>query len=173
MKQKVYFFISKEAVERLEKIAPKSHFAKETTNSIIDYFFPKDKYDFEFIDYPLNNSEANYDKILEEDVAPILIGYKEGSDYIEPIKNYKHKYLISPSLNSENNGLYKDITEYDLENTTIVLGESNMDNKTVLKYSAHYPMVLNLIDIEKRSFVETMWSIGIWEKASNNSGNGD
>ena len=70
---------------------------------------------------------------------PILIGYRDGANYIEPIKNYKRKYLISPKVFPNSYNELTNVGEYDKENTVCLFGGDEKSVKNAHQYEQHYP----------------------------------
>ncbi len=139
MKQKVIIFTGKHHFKPIDKTTPNGDYDEKALMEIANKIFPSDNYEVDIVDYPKCTSFYNINDIWKEVRTPILIGYKEGANYIKPIKNYKRKYLISPMVfpNSFNEPTKRD--EYDEENTICLFGGDEKSLKNAHKYEEYYP----------------------------------
>ena len=122
MKQTVLIFTGKHHFKPIDKTTPKGYYDEEALKEVVNKCFPSDKFDVHIIDYPKCRCFYSIDQIWKEVRLPILIGYRDGADYIEPIKNYKRKYLISPNVFPNSFNELTNVDEYDKENTVCLFG---------------------------------------------------
>lgn len=139
MKQKVIIFTGKHQIKPIGKKEPEGAYDEAALMKIADKIFPSDKYDVEVVDYPKCRCFYDINNIWKRVRMPILIGFDSGANYIEPIKNYKRKYLISPLVipYSLNDTSHKD--EYDEENTICLFGGDEKSVKNAHLYAQAYP----------------------------------
>ena len=139
MKQTVIIFTGKHHFKPINKTTPNGYYDENKLMEIVNKWFNSDKFDVHIIDYPKCRNFYNFEEIWKEVRLPILIGYRDGANYIEPIKNFKRKYLISPNV-YPNSFYYSDkIDEYDKENTVCLFGGDEKSVKNAHQYEQHYP----------------------------------
>lgn len=130
MKKKVIVFLDKKLDDEQRDIVM---LALEDT-------FPSKKYEVDM--YYYNESRFNMDlnTIWKNERTPILVGYRMGAIYLEDIKNYSKKYLLSPTYN-ENLGLslFYDTDEYDRKNTFVLFSSSERELEIAEKFEDFYP----------------------------------
>ena len=114
-KQSVLVFTDKRAFFSNGHRRPSGDYNKDLVMGELEKIFPSHSYDVGLIDYERHRMFQNINEIWMTVRTPILIGCGSGANYIEAIKNYKRKYLISPSIAPSD----LTIDEYDRENTLI------------------------------------------------------
>ena len=142
MKQTVLIFTGKHHFKPIDKTTPKGYYDEEALTEVVNKWFKSDKFDVHIIDFPKCRSFYNFEEIWKEVRLPILIGYRDGANYIEPIKNFKRKYLISPSVYKDYNDSFDksaEIDEYDEENTICLFGGDEKSVKNAHLYESRYP----------------------------------
>ena len=140
MKQTVLIFTGKHHFKPINKTVPNGYYDENKLMEIVNKWFNSDKFDVHIIDYPKCRIFYNFEEIWKEVRLPILIGYRDGANYIEPIKNFKRKYLISPSVYRDDMfDESKEIDEYDKENTVCLFGGDEKSVKNAHQYEQHYP----------------------------------
>lgn len=122
MKQTVLIFTGKHHFIPIGQNIPKGNYDEDALMGVVNKCFHSEKFDVRIIDHPKYKCFYNIDQIWKEVRLPILIGYREGANYIEPIKNFKHKYLISPLVYPNSFNENNPIDEYDDENTVCFFG---------------------------------------------------
>ena len=140
MKQTVIIFTGKHHIKPIGKSTPNGYYDENALMEVVNKWFNSDKFDVHIIDYPKCRCFYNFEQIWKEVRLPILIGYRDGANYIEPIKNFKRKYLISPSVYRDDMfDEAKEIDEYDEENTICLFGADEKSVKNAHKYEKRYP----------------------------------
>ena len=139
MKQTVVIFTGKHHFKPIGRKEPEGAYNEAALLKIVDKIFPSDKYDVEVVDYPKCKCFYNIDDIWKRVRMPILIGYSNGASYIEPIKNYKRKFLISPLVITDSLHHTSHIDEYDEENTICLFGGDEKSLKNARLYAQSYP----------------------------------
>ena len=139
MKQTVLIFTGKHHIKPIGKAIPRGSYDENALTEVVNKWFNSDKFDVQIIDYPQCRCFYNIDQIWKEVRLPILIGYRDGADYIEQIKNYKRKYLISPNFYPDTFYYSDKIDEYDKENTVCLFGGDEKSVKNAHQYEVHYP----------------------------------
>lgn len=117
-KQSVLVFTDKRAFFSNGHRRPSGDYNKDLVMGELEKIFPSHSYDVGLIDYERHRMFQNINEIWMTVRTPILIGCGSGANYIEAIKNYKRKYLISPSIAPSD----LTIDEYDRENTICLFG---------------------------------------------------
>lgn len=163
MKQKVIIFTGKEQFIYIGEKEPKGSYDEKALMEIANKIFPSDNYDVEIVDYPKCNSFHNINDLWKEVRTPILIGYKEGANYIEPIKNYKRKYLISPMVFPNGFNEPTNVEEYDEENTVCLFGGDDKSIKNAHRYEEHYPNTLYEVTDGHLDLCSGMEYLGIFD----------
>ena len=141
MKQTVIIFTGKHHFKPIDKTAPNGYYDENKLMEVVNKWFNSDKFDVHIIDYPKCRCFYNFEQIWKEVRLPILIGYRDGANYIEPIKNFKRKYLISPSVYKDYNDNFDKspaIDEYDEENTICLFGGDEKSIKNAHLYESRY-----------------------------------
>lgn len=115
------------------------------------------------MDYPKCTSFYNINDIWKEVRTPILIGYREGANYIEPIKNYKRKYLISPFIFPNSFNEPTKVDEYDEENTICLFGGDEKSLKNAHRYETVYPYAHSELTDGHLDLCNGMEVIGIFD----------
>lgn len=139
MKQTVLIFTGRYRFMPIDKTTPKGYYDEEALMEVVNKWFKSDKFDVHIIDFPKSQYFRNFEEIWKEVRLPILIGYRDGANYIEPIKNFKRKYLISPSVYPNSSDESKEIDEYDEENTICLFGGDEKSVKNAHLYEKVYP----------------------------------
>ena len=153
MKQTVIIFTGKHHFKPIDKTIPKGYYDENKLMEIVNRWFNSDKFDVHIIDYPKCRIFYNFEEIWKEVRLPILIGYRDGANYIEPIKNFKRKYLISPSVYRDDMfDESKEIDDYDKENTVCLFGGDEKSVKNAHQYEQFYPhthseMAVGMLDL--------------------------
>lgn len=130
MKKKVIVFLDKKLDEENEAIAMLA----------LEDAFPKKKYEVVIYYYNECRFNMDLDAIWKKERTPILVGYRMGAIYLEDIKNYSQKYLISPSYNANlGESLFYDTDEYDRKNTYVLLSSSERELEIAEKFEDFYP----------------------------------
>ena len=138
MKQTVLIFTGKHHFKPIDKTTSKGYYDEEALKEVVNKWFKSDKFDVHIIDYPKCRCFYNIDQIWKEVRLPILIGYGKGADYIEPIKNFKRKYLISPNVFPNSFNELTNVDEYDEENTICLFGSDERSIKNAQCYEKLY-----------------------------------
>lgn len=100
--------------------------------------------------------------ILPHLQSPILIGYGYGAVYLEHIKNYSYKYLISPFWNNGiRDSMFYDLSDYDKENTYCLFGGDSKSKEMAKIYSKHYPKTFNELVEGKLNIIDGIEICGI------------
>ena len=139
MKRTVLIFTGKHHFIPVNKTIHKGSYDENALMEVVNKWFNSDKFDVHIIDYPKCRNFYNFEEIWKEVRLPILIGYGKGADYIEPIKNYKRKYLISPKVFPNSFNELTNVDEYDKENTVCLFGGDEKSVKNAHQYEQHYP----------------------------------
>lgn len=140
-KQKVLVFTDKRAFFRNGHRRPSGDYNLKLVRDELEKLFPADCYDIDLIDYERNRMFFNINEIWKDVRTPILIGCGSGANYIESVKNYRRKYLISPSIAPS------DITidEYDRKNTVCLFGGRKKSIQAAEVYAEYYETVYSQI----------------------------
>lgn len=139
MKQTVIIFTGLHHIKPIGKTTPNGYYDENALTEAVNKWFKSDKFDVRIIDFPKCRCFYNFEEIWKEVRLPILIGYRDGANYIAPIKNFKRKYLISPSVYNDNSDESKEIDEYDEENTICLFGGDEKSVKNAHLYESRYP----------------------------------
>ncbi|MDE7347716.1 MAG: hypothetical protein K2N48_13370 [Muribaculaceae bacterium] len=139
MKQTVIIFTGLHHFKPVDKSTPKGFYYEEALMEVVHKWFKSDRFDVNIIDFPKCRCFYNFEQIWKEVRLPVLIGYRDGANYIEPIKNFKRKYLISPSVYTDSFDESKEIDEYDEENTICLFGGDEKSVKNAYLYETLYP----------------------------------
>ena len=138
MKQTVLIFTGKHHYKPIDMTTPKGYYDENALMEVVNKWFKSDKFDVHIIDYPKCRCFYNFEEIWKEVRLPILIGYREGADYIKPIKNFKRKYLISPNVFPNSFNELTNIDEYEDENTVCLFGGDERSLKNAQSYERVY-----------------------------------
>ncbi len=156
MKETVLVFIN------LRKV--KDQYSDKDILRIVHRSFNHADYDVQLIDYPHCQHFFDLSHIWAEVRNPILIGYKEGANYIEGIKNYSRKYLICPIVYENGYGRPHIPDEYDQANTDCIFGSDKRSLSSAEIYTQYYPSV-NYPGVEgDLSFEKGMESVRILDE---------
>lgn len=163
MKHKVLIFTGKEHFIMNGEKEPYGSYDEKALMQIVNKIFNSDFYDVEIIDYPKCNCFYNINEIWKEVRTPILIGYKEGASYIEPIKNYKRKYLISPMVFPNSFNEPANVDEYEEENTICLFGGDKKSMATAKIYEKCYQYTHSEMTEDHLGLMEGMEQIAVFE----------
>lgn len=136
-KQSVLVFTDKRAFLSNGHRKPSGDYNKDLVMGELEKIFPSNSYDVCLIDYERNRLFWNVNEIWMKVRTPILIGCGSGANYIESIKNYKRKYLISPTIAPSD----LTIDEYDRENTVCLFGGRKKNIQIAKAYAEYYTAV--------------------------------
>lgn len=139
MKKKVIIILDK--ARTVEEIM-KGDFRFEVPDGFIEKvekWFPEKKYDVDIYSREnFRNRNLNY--IWMTLRSPVVIGYGYGAVYLEGVKNYSRKYLISPFWNENiRDSLFDGIDDYDKNNTFCFFGGNPKSLEMAKIYIKHYP----------------------------------
>ncbi len=142
----------------------KEQYCDEDISRIVQRTFNDADYDIRIIDYPNCQNFYDLNEIWAEMRNPILIGYKEGANYIEGIKNYSRKYLICPIVYENGYGRPHIPDEYDQANTDCIFGSDKRSLLSAEIYTQYYQSV-NYPGVEgDLSFEKGMESVRILDE---------
>ncbi len=133
MKETVLVFIS------LRKV--KHQYSDKDISRIVHRSFDHAHYNIQIIDYPDCQHFYDVSSIWSDVRNPILIGYKEGANYIEGVKNYSRKYLICPIVYENGYARPHIPDEYDQAHTDCFFGSDKRSLSSAEIYSQYYQSV--------------------------------
>lgn len=165
MKQKVIIFTGKDISLRGIKKTTKCSYDEKALMEAVLRAFPNNHYEVEIVDYPRCRYFCNIDKIWAKVRMPILIGFGEGAIYINNIKNYRRKYLISPIYN-EHLCLFSEptnIDDYDRDNTHCFFGDNEHSIEIARIFQQHYPNTIAEISEGVLNLIEGVEIVGIYD----------
>lgn len=136
--KKVIIFTEKSAFSGNNK--NEGGYDKKELNCLLDDIFPTADYKRSIRGNPgFILIDINSYWMIER--LPILIGVGMGADYIEPVKNFDIKFLISPSrIYSENL-----IDEYNKERTICLFGGDEKSLESAEYFKKHYKYIITKI----------------------------
>ena len=137
-----------------------------TLKELATEFFPTDTFDVVIFDGLNYDDNIELKKLLKSDDKPILIGYKEGANFIEPIKNYKRKYIVCPYIYSDGSNVPNETTEYDIENTWYMYTNGKDNKKMMLRYIDFYKYIMQIPNLDCEGLCSAMFSIGMCDMYS-------
>lgn len=158
-KQSVLVFTDKRAYISNGHRKPSGDYNKDMVMKELESIFPSHSYDIDLIDYERNRMFWNVNEIWMKVRTPILIGCGSGANYIEAIKNYKRKYLISPAIAPSDLA----IDEYDRENTVCLFGGRKKDIQRAEVYAEYYEVVHSEICGGELEMLEGIRYIGVYD----------
>lgn len=131
---------------------------------ILNSYFASAEYDVRILSYS-DDERAKIDLALSNIRNPILIGIGKGAAYLERIKNYKRKYLISPLYNSTFNLFAErdDISDYDANNTMCYFGGTPLDKALAFAFRNYYYQTHCEKSNKPLNLTRTLETIGISE----------
>lgn len=149
-KKKVIVIIDKSCKNELDSL-----------QEIIKKWFPEKYYDIDIYSRDsFRNMNVNF--IWMEERLPIVIGYGYGAVYLEHIKNYSYKYLISPFWNNGiMDSMFYDLSDYDKENTYCLFGGVSKSKEMAKIYSNHYPKTFRELVEGKLNIIDGLEICGI------------
>lgn len=164
-KQNVIVFTEKDLMKKIGSKVPNGDYDEKALYEALEAVFPKKRYNFGIVDYPKDKLFRNIDDMWMQVRTPILIGFGKGANYIEPIKNYKRKYIISPYIfkNGYNAPESYDKDSYDAENTVCFFGGDEKSRKDAETYSKYYPHTFSEICDGRLELVEAIGYVGIYD----------
>ena len=124
-------------------------------------WFPEKVFDLNL--YSRDNfRNRNVDNIWMDERLPIVIGFGYGAVYLEKVKNYSYKYLISPFWN-ENlmDSLFFNTDDYDRENTYCFFGDNPKSIEMADIYAKHYPKTISCLCEGKLNLIDGIEICGI------------
>lgn len=158
-KQSVLVFTDKRAYFSNGHRKPSGDYNEDLVMEELNKTFPSHAYDVSVIDYERNRLFWNVNEIWMKVRTPILIGCGSGANYIEAIKNYKRKYLISPAIAPS--GLT--IDEYDRENTVCLFGGRKKDIQRAEVYAEYYEHTFYEISDGELEILEGLRHISVYD----------
>ena len=158
-KQSVLVFTDKRAYFSNGHRKPSGDYNKDMVMKELESIFPSHSYDIGLIDYERHRMFQNINEIWMKVRTPILIGCDSGANYIEAIKNYKRKYLISPAIAPSD----LTIDEYDRENTVCLFGGRKKDIQRAEVYAEYYEVVHSEICDGELDLLEGVRYIGVYD----------
>lgn len=158
-KQSVLVFTDKRAYISNGHRKPSGDYNQNLVMKELETIFPSHSYDIELIDYERNRMFWNVNEIWMKVRTPILIGCGSGANYIEAIKNYKRKYLISPAIAPSD----LTIDEYDRENTVCLFGGRKKDIQRAEVYAEYYENTHSEICSGELEILEGIRYIGVYD----------
>lgn len=158
-KQSVLVFTDKRAYFSNGHRKPSGDYNKDLVMGELEKIFPSHSYDVCLIDYERNRLFWNVNEIWMKVRTPILIGCGSGANYIEAIKNYKRKYLISPAIAPSDFA----IDEYDRENTVCLFGGRKKDIQRAEVYAEYYEAVHSEISGGELEILEGIRYISVYD----------
>lgn len=158
-KQSVLVFTDKRAYISNGYRKPSGDYNKDMVMKELESIFPSHSYDIGLIDYERHRMFQNINEIWKNVRTPILIGCGSGANYIEAIKNYKRKYLISPAIAPSD----VTIDEYDRENTVCLFGGRKKDIQRAEVYAEYYEAVHSEISDGELDLLEGIRYIGVYD----------
>ena len=149
-KKKVIVIIDKSCKNELDSL-----------QEIIKKWFPEKYYDIDIYSRDsFRNMNVNF--IWMEERLPIVIGYGYGAVYLEQVKNYSIKFLISPFWNENLLGsIFYNIDDYDRQNTYCLFGDNPKSLEMATLYSKHYPKTLSNLCEGKLNIIDGIEICGI------------
>ena len=149
-KKKVIVIIDKSCKNELDSL-----------QEIIKKWFPEKYYNIDIYSRDsFRNMNVNF--IWMEERLPIVIGYGYGAVYLEHIKNYSYKYLISPFWNNGiRDSMFYDLSDHDKENTYCLFGGDSKGKEMSKIYSKYYPNTLSELVEGKLNIIDGIEICGI------------
>lgn len=158
-KQSVLVFTDKRAYFSNGHRKPSGDYNLDLVMKELNKTFPSHSYDVSVIDYERNRLFWNVNEIWMKVRTPILIGCGSGANYIEAIKNYKRKYLISPAIAPSD----LTIDEYDRENTVCLFGGRKKDIQRAEVYAEYYEHTFYEISDGELEILEGLRHISVYD----------
>lgn len=159
IKQRVLVFTDKRAFFSNGHRRPSGDYNQDKVMEELGKIFPSSHYDVGVIDYERQRLFTDINEIWKNERTPILIGCGSGANYIESVKNYKRKYLISPTIYPSD----LTIDEYDRENTVCLFGGDKKSLQKSEVYAEFYGATHDEISKGQLELLEGIRYIGVWE----------
>ena len=137
--------------------------SEEIMKNTLNKWFPIQYFDIDIYNYERVKRNFHINDIWMKERLPIIIGVGIGAVYLERVKNYDRKYLISPIWNETlKYNMFSDIDDYDKDNTFCFLGNNPKNKELYEIYTEHYPNTFNGITEGNLNIIEGLEFCGMF-----------